>query len=117
MVSAIRSEVIDSVRAAAHPLTGSDRDYDPLLELVGDRRYVAAARQRHQRLQWSLARIGVGEGRVQQQDERSSVHIARSRQIELEQTMPGDGVHEVRVQPNVGRVLHYTPIAVAGSGR
>ena len=30
----------DAIREAAHPLTGSGGDYDPLIRLVGDARFV-----------------------------------------------------------------------------
>lgn len=30
----------DTIRAAAHPLTGSDHDYDALLEQIGEARVV-----------------------------------------------------------------------------
>ena len=32
--------LIDPIRAAAVPMTGADTDYDPLLDLIGDARYV-----------------------------------------------------------------------------
>ena len=39
--------IIASIRAAAHPLTGSERDYDPLLDLVGDARFVLLGEATH----------------------------------------------------------------------
>ncbi len=32
--------LIEAVRHAAHPLTGVATDYDPLLEIIGDARFV-----------------------------------------------------------------------------
>src|ERR671922_244598 len=37
----------DAVRAAAHPLTGAAADYDPLLELIGDARFVLIGEASH----------------------------------------------------------------------
>ncbi|HEY7066896.1 MAG TPA: erythromycin esterase family protein [Chloroflexota bacterium] len=59
MATAIRSEVIDTVRAAAHPLTGTDRDYDPLLELVGNRRYVLLGEASHGTHEFYAARAAI----------------------------------------------------------
>jgi erythromycin esterase-like protein len=39
--------VVASVRAAAQPLTGSSHDYDALLELIGDSRFVLLGEQTH----------------------------------------------------------------------
>jgi erythromycin esterase-like protein len=39
--------IIATLRAAAHPLTGSERDYDPLLDLVGDARFVLLGEATH----------------------------------------------------------------------
>lgn len=39
--------LIDTIRAAAHPLTGADRDYDPLLEMIGDARLVLLGEASH----------------------------------------------------------------------
>src|SRR5919202_6920884 len=38
---------LDTLRAAARPLTGAAQDYDPLLELVGDRRFVLLGEASH----------------------------------------------------------------------
>src|SRR5208283_3509686 len=38
---------IDLVRNAAHPLTGSPADYDPLLDLIGDARFVFLGEASH----------------------------------------------------------------------
>jgi erythromycin esterase-like protein len=40
-----------AIRQAAHPLTGAETDYDPLMELIGDARFVllGEARQGRQR--------------------------------------------------------------------
>jgi erythromycin esterase-like protein len=39
--------LIESVREAAHPLTGTAADYDPLIELVGDARFVLLGEASH----------------------------------------------------------------------
>jgi erythromycin esterase-like protein len=39
--------VTDLVRAAAHPLTGAGSDYDPLLEFIGDARFVLLGEASH----------------------------------------------------------------------
>jgi erythromycin esterase-like protein len=39
--------VTDLVRDAAHPLTGSHQDYDPLLEFIGDARFVLLGEASH----------------------------------------------------------------------
>src|SRR5881275_298497 len=39
--------VANTVRAAAYPLTGAARDYDPLMELVGDARFVLIGEASH----------------------------------------------------------------------
>ncbi len=39
--------LLDLVRDAAHPLTGSAQDYDPLLELIGDARFVLLGEATH----------------------------------------------------------------------
>src|ERR687885_464827 len=47
MASATTKPVIDAVRGAAHPLTGGSRDYDPLLDLIGDARFVLLGEASH----------------------------------------------------------------------
>jgi erythromycin esterase-like protein len=39
--------VMDAVRKAAHPLTGAPQDYDPLIELIGDARFVLLGEASH----------------------------------------------------------------------
>src|SRR4051812_12175093 len=41
------AQTLDAVRAAAHPLTGADHDYDPLLELIGERCVVLLGEASH----------------------------------------------------------------------
>ena len=38
--TAIAPGLLDTVRRAAHPLTGVAADYDPVLDLIGDARFV-----------------------------------------------------------------------------
>src|SRR5271157_965338 len=42
-----RDLVVDSVRKAAHPLQGAADDYDPLLDLIGDARFVLIGEGSH----------------------------------------------------------------------
>ncbi|HZU76776.1 MAG TPA: erythromycin esterase family protein, partial [Dehalococcoidia bacterium] len=46
MVTA-RVTLDQAIRQAAHPLTGADRDYDPLLDLIGDARIVLLGEATH----------------------------------------------------------------------
>src|SRR4051794_37014615 len=41
------STLIDTVRERAHPLTGATQDYDPLMDLVGDARFVLLGEASH----------------------------------------------------------------------
>ena len=47
MLDSTYSIVIDLVREAAHPLTGSATDYDSLFELIGDARFVLLGEASH----------------------------------------------------------------------
>jgi erythromycin esterase-like protein len=47
MADTVSSRVAQAVREAAHELTGGARDYDPLLELVGDARFVLLGEASH----------------------------------------------------------------------
>jgi erythromycin esterase-like protein len=47
MARALTAEVADLVRDAAHALTGAADDYDPLLDLVGDARFVLLGEASH----------------------------------------------------------------------
>jgi erythromycin esterase-like protein/hypoxanthine phosphoribosyltransferase len=38
---------LDTIRKAARPLTGADRDYDPLIELIGESRFVLIGEASH----------------------------------------------------------------------
>ncbi len=46
-MNATETILLDLVRDAAHPLTGSAQDYDPLLELIGDARVVLLGEATH----------------------------------------------------------------------
>jgi len=46
-MNATETILLDLVRDAAHPLTGSAQDYDPLLELIGDARFVLLGEATH----------------------------------------------------------------------
>jgi erythromycin esterase-like protein/predicted phosphoribosyltransferase len=45
--NATETSLPDVVRKAAHPLTGDDRDYDPLIELIGEARFVLLGEASH----------------------------------------------------------------------
>lgn len=47
MPNSIDTEIIERIRAAAHPLTGASSDYDRLLELIGERRFVLLGEASH----------------------------------------------------------------------
>jgi erythromycin esterase-like protein len=47
MARVAAAEIADLIREAGHPLTGSAADYDPLLERVGDARYVLLGAATH----------------------------------------------------------------------
>jgi erythromycin esterase-like protein len=47
MLDTITTRLTDAVRAAAHPLTGAADDYDPLLDLIGDARFVLIGEASH----------------------------------------------------------------------
>jgi hypothetical protein len=47
MAEAVSNRVAQAVREAAHPLTGASSDCDPLLELVGDARFVLIGEASH----------------------------------------------------------------------
>src|ERR1700752_1169003 len=47
MQEATRPIMIDLIRDAAHPLTGSSADYDPLLNHIGDARFVLLGEASH----------------------------------------------------------------------
>ena len=47
MADAVSSRVAQAAREAAHPLTGAGGDYNPLLELVGDARFVLLGEASH----------------------------------------------------------------------
>src|SRR5919199_5617408 len=47
MADATTNSLIDAVRQAAHPLTGAGEDYNPLMELIGDARFVLIGEASH----------------------------------------------------------------------
>ncbi len=47
MADATRTKLIDAVRESAHPLKGSPQDYDPLMDLIGDSRFVLIGEASH----------------------------------------------------------------------
>jgi len=47
MVDATIRKLTDAVRESAHPLTGSPQDYDPLMDLIGDARFLLIGEASH----------------------------------------------------------------------
>ena len=47
MVDATKTKLTDAARKAAHPLTGAANDYDPLMKLIGDARFVLIGEASH----------------------------------------------------------------------
>lgn len=47
MVDATKTKLTDAVRKAAHPLTGAAQDYDRLMDLIGDARFVLIGEASH----------------------------------------------------------------------
>src|SRR5439155_25317754 len=41
------TSLVEAVRNAAHPLTGEDGDYDPLIDLIGEARFVLLGEASH----------------------------------------------------------------------
>src|SRR3954468_23342355 len=41
------TKIAETVREAAHPLTGSEKDYDPLMQIIGGARYVLLGEASH----------------------------------------------------------------------
>ena len=57
--------LIDSVREAAQPLTGASTDYDPLLDLVGDARFVLLGEASHGTHEFYRARCEITKRLIQ----------------------------------------------------
>ena len=51
--------LIDTLRESAHPLTGAARDYDPLLRLIGDARFVLLGEASHGTHEFYKARADI----------------------------------------------------------
>ena len=41
------TQLIDALHEAAHPLTGTAQDYDPLMDLIGNARFVLIGEASH----------------------------------------------------------------------
>src|SRR5438105_15921554 len=59
MPDTTRTVLIDAVRVVAHPLTGATSDYDPLMQLIGDARFVLLGEATHgtHEFYWARAEI------------------------------------------------------------
>lgn len=51
--------LINAIRQAAHPLAGADTDYDPLMELIGDARFVLLGEASHGTHEFYRARADI----------------------------------------------------------
>src|SRR2546430_14890898 len=61
------SPVIDAVRHVASPLTGEMTDYDPLLELIGDARFVLLGEASHGTQEFYQARAQITQRLIRDQ--------------------------------------------------
>ena len=43
----VENDLVETIRDAAHPLSGDVRDYDPLLEAIGDAHFVLLGEASH----------------------------------------------------------------------
>jgi hypothetical protein len=59
------NDPVNALREAAHPLTGSKDDYDGLLELIGDARFVLLGEASHGTHEFYRERSGFGHGTEQ----------------------------------------------------
>src|SRR2546430_16754985 len=62
------SPVIDAVRHVASPLTGEMTDYDPLLELIGDARFVLLGEASHGTQEFYQARAQITRRLIRDQE-------------------------------------------------
>jgi erythromycin esterase-like protein len=67
---AIRQKYISDeiIRASAHPLTGLAHDYDPLIEMIGDARYVLLGEATHGTHQFYKARAEITKRLIEEKD-------------------------------------------------
>ena len=59
MPAVIEMSLVEVVREAARPLTGAGSDYDPLLDLVGDARFVLLGEASHGTHEFYRARADI----------------------------------------------------------
>src|SRR4051794_40311778 len=59
MASQLTEQVLNTVRQAALPLTGTEADYDPLLDLIGDRHLVLLGEASHGTHEFYAARAAI----------------------------------------------------------
>jgi len=52
---------LETIRAAAHPLTGAAHDYDPLIDMIGDARYVLLGEATHGTHEFYKARAEISK--------------------------------------------------------
>jgi erythromycin esterase-like protein len=59
---------LETIRAAAHPLAGAARDYDPLLEMIGDARFVLLGEATHGTHEFYHARAEITKRLILEKD-------------------------------------------------
>jgi len=47
MLAKNEHDLINAIRQAAHPLTGETTDFDPLLKMIGDSRFILIGEASH----------------------------------------------------------------------
>lgn len=68
MRNATLSPITDLVRDSVHPLTGASMDYDPLLELIGDARFVLLGEASHGTHEFYQARAEISKRLIGEKD-------------------------------------------------
>ncbi|WP_460206632.1 erythromycin esterase family protein [Scytonema sp. NUACC21] len=68
MANASTTKLSDAVRQAVHPLTGAANDYDPLLELIGDARFVLIGEASHGTHEFYEQRAEITKRLIQEKD-------------------------------------------------
>src|SRR5215216_3207740 len=100
----VASELRRAVREAAHPLTGMATDFDPLLEMIGDARFVLLGEASHGTHEFYRARARITERLIAEKGFNAVAVEAdwpdayrvncyvRGFALEDQDGMPGDGV-------------------------
>ena len=67
MLDATITNIVDAVRGYAHPLTGAAQDYDPLLNLIGNARFVLIGEASHGTHEFYQQRAEITKRLIQEQ--------------------------------------------------